>query len=107
MLLYNIAPEPLCLSMNILLRLRDVGQAHWKYQPPITSSLHDISRPGALLILAHWSASELHDGEGDTCTLGTQVKSRLPDTFPGAFSFSQPLSLHLHLPCCLGPELLC
>ena len=53
----------ICLSMNILLRPCDVGQAHWKYQPPITFSLHYISRPDAQLIPAHWSASELQDGE--------------------------------------------
>lgn len=64
MLLYNIAPEPLCLSMNILLRPRDVGQARWKYQPRIPCSLHGISSPGAPLIPAHWSASELRGGEG-------------------------------------------
>lgn len=48
----------ICLSMNLLQRPRDVGQAHWKHESPITCSLHYVSRLGALLIPAHWSASE-------------------------------------------------
>lgn len=47
----------ICLSMNILLRPRDVGQ------PRITGSLRGVPRPGALLISAPWSASELQERE--------------------------------------------
>lgn len=43
--------------MNILLRPRDVGQ------PRITGSLRGVPRPGALLISAPWSASELQERE--------------------------------------------
>lgn len=61
----TISPQTrfICLSMNILQRPRDVGQALWKHKQPIKRSLHYVSRLGALPIPAHWSASEPREGE--------------------------------------------
>lgn len=54
MLCGDTAAEPLYLFINEhLMHPLDTGQAHWKSQPPITSSLHCISRAGAPPISTH------------------------------------------------------
>lgn len=63
MLCGDTAAEPLYLFINEhLLHPLDRGQPHWKQQPPITSSLHCISRAGAPPISAH--RARVQAGEG-------------------------------------------
>lgn len=91
----TISPRSLiCLSMNILLLPRDVGQAHWKHESPITCSLHYVSRPGAL-IPAHWSASEPQERRH----LCLRDAGEVPSTFGRLFLvLFQPFSRSLLIP---------
>lgn len=81
----------ICLSMNMLQRHRDVGQAHWKEE--CRSHAAFIMFPDRVRCSFLHCGVRLSHRRGDTCALGTQVKFHLP---PGDFPqcFSTPSATH-------------
>ena len=95
--------------MQHLLHPLDTGQAHWKQQPPITSSLHCISREGATPISAHRARVQAGEGTPEPPDAGEVAsallrRSRRSPVFAARFLAPSPRCLGLRL---LGYGLSC